>query len=139
MPRHDSVGRPWIDRRRPIPLQRGTVNDYFAKLCLADAAVSAREPQCSNSSISFPSASAFDDVHNCLAQWAQQTTSAPSCPPLPTAAQTAIRNLNLPSVVIFGHSVGGEVAIDLITGKRCGIAAPSSKQNQMPGNQVKPS
>lgn len=40
-------------------------------------------------------------------------------PPLPSAANAAIKNLNVDSAVIVGHSAGGRVAIDMVTGK-CG-------------------
>ena len=77
-----------------------------------------RESQCSNDSLSFPSASIFNDMHNCLAYWSQREQDAKSgCPTVSVSAHQALQSLNLDAAVIFGHSLGGEIAVDMITGE----------------------
>lgn len=77
-----------------------------------------RESQCSNDSLSFPSASIFNDMHNCLAYWSQQEQDAKlGCPTVSVSAQQALQSLNLAAAVIFGHSLGGEIAVDMISGE----------------------
>lgn len=79
-----------------------------------------REPQCSNTSCSFnaPTASILEDTHTLMAQWTGQNTSASSFAvlALPAIAQAAIKRTNSGSAVVVGHSAGGRVALDVVTG-----------------------
>ena len=84
-------------------------------------AAALREPQCPNNSWSSPTATIFGDVHSLLAYWAGQG-SLPAgfdAPSFPAAAKIAINNTNLASAVILGHSAGGRVANDIVTGETC--------------------
>lgn len=81
-----------------------------------------REPQCSNDSFNSPTANVFGDVHSLLTQWTGQqppSASSSSAPPLPPAALDAIKNLDVHSAVVVGHSAGGRVALDMVTGGCC--------------------
>ena len=69
-----------------------------------------------------PTATIFGDVHSLLTQWTgQQSSSASSfpAPPLPQVALEAIKNLDVNSAVIVGHSAGGRAALDMVTGRCC--------------------
>ena len=58
-------------------------------------------------------------MHSLLAYWTGQE-SLPAgfdAPSFPAAAQIAIRSTNLASAVILGHSAGGRVANDMVTGE----------------------
>lgn len=66
-----------------------------------------------------PQKTIFGDVHSLLAYWTGQG-SLPAgfdAPTFPAAAQIAIRSTNLASAVILGHSAGGRVANDMVTGE----------------------
>ena len=82
------------------------------------AVAAGREPQCSNTSFNTPTASILRDVHNLLANWTGRGTSAGSfpAPSLPATALAAINKTKVDAAVIVGHSAGGRVAIDMVTG-----------------------
>jgi len=64
------------------------------------------------------SASALNDVHTFLASALHQNPNpATLLPPIPVAAQSAIKSVNLDSVVLIGHSLGGQVAVNILAGR----------------------
>ncbi|KAL0052254.1 hypothetical protein WJX82_010791 [Trebouxia sp. C0006] len=76
-----------------------------------------REPQCPNNSWGAVSATALNDVHTFLASALHQNPNpATRLPPIPVAAQSAIKSVDLDSVVLLGHSLGGQVAVNILAG-----------------------
>ncbi len=77
-----------------------------------------REPQCPNNSWGAVSATALNDVHTFLVSALHQNPNpATLLPPIPVAAQSAIKSVNLDSVVLIGHSLGGQVAVNILAGR----------------------
>lgn len=74
-----------------------------------------REPQCPNNSWSTPTASIFNDVYTFLSSNLRKTSTS-TFPTLPIAAIAQIESVNLEAVVMLGHSLGGSVAVDILTG-----------------------
>lgn len=87
-----------------------------------------REPQCSNTSYDSPTATLLRDVHNVLTHWTGQRPFASNfpTPPLSLDAQTAIKEVNVDSAVVLGHSAGGRVAVDMVTGEFLPITCSKS-------------
>ncbi|DBA87388.1 TPA: hypothetical protein ACH3X1_004431 [Trebouxia sp. C0004] len=78
-----------------------------------DAAV--REPQCPNNSWGAVSAAALNDVHTFLASALHQNPDPANLqPPIPAAAQSAIKSVNMDSVVLMGHSLVPQVAVNIL-------------------------
>ena len=79
-----------------------------------------REPQCPCNSWGAVTASALNDMYNFLSVQTRQpsakTSQNPSAPPIPEAAQSAIKSVKLDSVVMIAHSLGAYVACLLLTG-----------------------
>ncbi len=77
-----------------------------------------REPQCPNNSWGAVSASALNDVYTFLeSALHQKPDPATLLPPIPVAAQSAIKTVNLDSVVLIGHSLGAQVAVNILAGR----------------------
>ena len=78
-----------------------------------------RASHCSNTSYSVPTASIFNDIHSLL----KSSLSSPgdqsyAGTTLPSDAQTAMKTTNVDSAVLLAHSLGGLVALQMITGEQ---------------------
>ena len=81
-------------------------------------AAAVREPQCPNNSWGAVSATALNDVHTFLASALHQNPDlATLLPSIPAAAQSAIKSVDLDSVVLIGHSLGAQVAVNILAGR----------------------
>ncbi len=92
--------------------------DWNVSRLTAVLVAAVREPQCPNNSWGAVSAAALIDVHTVLASALHQNPDpATLLPPIPAAAQSAIKTVDLDSVVLIGHSLGAQVAVNILAGR----------------------